>query len=164
MSKQNQSNRKLFNAYFKKPSKNGVFFQMLISLREYGIFIIPLPFAYLLFYYLVFENGGVENGMRGFYWLALICVLIVDISAFLLRKLYRGYKFNKFSSLQVALFKGNRWRCPHCGKENNLLSPCVRCGIFPDFYKSEKAEMDKAVRGRKKKLQKDYDDYIPQFK
>ena len=159
-----KSNKKLYNAYFKKGKKEGFVSSVLIPMREYGMFLIPLPFAYLLFYYLVFEKGGVENGMRGFYWLALLCILAVDISAFFLRKLWRGYKFNKYSSLEVALFKGNRWRCPHCHNENSLLAPCVKCGIYPNFYKSEKSEMDKTVSARNKKLRKDYDDYIPQFK
>lgn len=167
MSKTNnssKSNKKRFNAYFKKGKKEGFVSSVLIPFREYGMFLLPLPFAYLLFYYLVFENGGTANGMRGFYWLAFFCILAIDISAFFLRKLWRSHKFAKYSQMQVALFKGNRWRCPHCGNENNLLAPCVRCGIYPDFYKSEKPEMDKSVKGRKQKLQKDYDDYVPQFK
>ena len=159
-----KSNRKLFNAYFKKGKKDDFVSAVLIPFREIGMFLVPLPLLYLLFYYLVFENGGAENGMRGFYWLILICVLAADIAAFFLRKLYRGYKFNKYSAADVPLFKGNRWHCPHCGNENNLLSPCRTCGIYPNFYKSEKAEMDNTAKPKKRKLQKDFDEYIPQFK
>jgi len=160
-----QSNRKLFNAYFKAKKPDSLVSTLWVPFREIGFFLLPLPLLYLLFYYLVFENGGTENGMRGFYWLIFICVLAVDIAAFFLRKLYRGHKFNKYSAEEVPLFKGNVWHCPHCGNENNLLSPCPKCGIFPGFFKSDKAEIAK-VKGSKKqrKLQKDYDDYVPQFK
>lgn len=159
-----KSNRKVFNAYFKKGKKENFVSAVLIPFREIGMFLVPFPLLYLLLYYLVFENGGAENGMRGFYWLILICVLATDISAFALRKLYRGYKFNKYSAANVPLFKGNRWHCPHCGRENNLLSPCPRCGIYPNLYKSDKPEIDKTAHAKKRNLQKDYDEYIPQFK
>ena len=159
-----KSNRKTFNAYFKKGSGDNFVSAVLIPFREIGMFLVPLPLLYLLFYYLVFENGGAENGMRGFYWLILICILAADIAAFFLRKLYRGYKFNKYSATEVPLFKGNRWHCPHCGEENNLLSPCKKCGIYPKLYKSDKPEMDATVKTKKRKLQKDYDEYVPQFK
>ncbi len=160
----NQSNRKRFNAYFKKGKTDGFVSAVLIPFREIGMFLVPLPLAYLLFYYLVFENGGAENGMRGFYWIIFVCILAVDIAAFFLRQLYRGHKFNKFSAAEVPLFKGNRWHCPHCGNENNLLSPCPKCGIYPKLYKSDKPEMDTTAKSKNRKLQKDYDEYIPQFK
>ena len=49
------------------------------------MFILPLPIAYLLFYYLVFEGGGKENGMRGIYAILLVSILAVDIAAYYLR-------------------------------------------------------------------------------
>ena len=157
------SNYKRYKEYFKKPRREGAIRSVLVSFREYGMFITPLVLAYLLFYYIVFENGGSENGQRAMYVIILISVLSVVIGSFFLRKLYRIHKFNRYSSMTVPLFKKNEWRCPHCRAENNLLSPCKVCGIFPTLSKNDSKGIDKAPVRRTKKVQKQYDEYQKQF-
>ena len=159
----NSSNYKRYKEYFKRPKKESVFSQVFVSFREYGMFILPLVPAYLLFYYIVFENGGSENGQRAMYVIILLSVLLVDIGAFLLRKLYRNYKFNHYSKMTVPLYKKNEWHCPHCNTTNNLLSPCKACGIFPTLVKTDKEKTSSDNSHRTRKIQKQYDEYQSQF-
>lgn len=159
----NSSNYKRYKEYFKKPRRDSALRTVLVSFREYGMFITPLVLAYLLFYYIVFENGGSENGQRGMYIIILISVLVVVIGSFFLRKLYRLNKFNRYSNMTVPLFKKNEWRCPHCKAVNNLLSPCKVCGIFPTLSKEKSKVLEKSPTRRTKKVQKQYDEYQSQF-
>lgn len=160
-----KSNLKLYKAYFKRKNEESWFSVLWVPFREVGAFLVPLPLLYLLFYYLVFEGGGKENGMRGLYTVLLISFLAADIAAYLLRKIWRNHKFQKYSAYKVPVGKKNLWTCPHCGNQNNLLSPCKLCGIFPQLYKSDKPQEDKKAKApRRRKEQQEFDEYVPQFK
>ncbi len=162
-----RSNKKLYKAYFKRKNENSLFSIFFVPFREIGMFLLPLPIAYLLFYYLVFEGGGKENGMRGIYAILLVSILAVDIAAYYLRKMWREHKFRKYSEMEVPTFEKNRWTCPHCGNGNNLLSPCQKCGIYPKLYKSDKKEAPTPKtekKSRRRKEQQEFDQYVPQFK
>lgn len=130
-------------------------------MREYGIFIIALAFCYMLFYYVLFEADG--DDLRGMYAVIASSVLVVSVAAYILRHILRTHRFEKYSSERVPLFKNNVWRCPSCGKENRLLSPCDRCGVFPVLYKIDKKFDDDMKKVKSKKLQKQYDEYKPVF-
>ena len=159
-----QSNKKQFAAWYKKP-KNGSLASMIWTMfREYGIFVIAFAFCYMLFYYVIFEGSG--DNLRAMYAVIASALLAVTLASFFLRKLWRQHKLRKYSLERVPLFKNNVWRCPNCGKENRLLSPCPECGVFPVLYKSDKklktaAEGGKTVKN--KRLQKQYDEYKPVF-
>ena len=159
-----KSNKKLFKAYFKKKNENSLFSIIWVPFREAGMFLLPLPLLYLLFYYLVFEDGGRLSGKRTLYVIILISFLVADIAAYLLRIVWRNYKFRKYSDYDVPLHKKNRWVCPHCHSENNLLSPCPKCGIFPNLCKTDDEKLNAAKPGRRRKEQKQFDEYVPQFK
>ena len=161
-----KSNLKLYKAYFKKKNENSLFSIFFVPFREIGMFLLPLPLAYLLFYYLVFEGGGKENGMRGLYTILLISILAVDVAGYFLRKMWREYKLRKYPDTEVPTCE-NRWTCPHCGNGNNLLSPCPNCGIFPKLYKSANKEAIAPTtekKSRRRKEQQEFDEYVPQFK
>lgn len=162
-----RSDEARFKKYYKTPKKESVFWIIATPIREYGVFAIPLLLAYILLYYVIFENGGKEDGLRAMYVIGAVALLAADIGSIFLRKLYRKHKFIKYSSLSVPIKIGNLWHCPHCKNENRGCVPCKYCGIYPTLYK----ETPKSAAGksrkkdgvRSKKLQKQYDAYKPQF-
>ena len=157
------SDKKRFIKYCKSSRSGTPVGVILSAIWEYGIFILPIFGAYLLFYYIVFENGGEKDGNRVMLIIILICVLALTFGAYFLRRLYRTSKFERMTKERVPLFKNNSWRCPNCGNENNLLSPCKTCGIFPELYKSDKESLAVADKKRTKKQQREYDEYKNQF-
>ena len=159
-----RSDKKRYDEYYRKSKSGKPLFVALVALREYGIFVIPLFPAYLLFYYVVFKNGGAEDGLRWLYVTLFLSILAVVVSGWFLRKMWRNHQFRKYTEMQIPVFKKNIWRCPFCGNENNLLSPCKVCGIFPELYKSEKDTPAPAHKKRSKKQQREFDEYGPQFK
>ena len=165
VSKNTRSDKKRYDAYFKKSQSGKPMSVFLKALWEYGIFVIPIFPAYLLFYCIVFDDtlSGTDSGGKWLYVVLLACILIAIIGGYFLRKMLRNWRFKKYSEAKVPLFKGNRWNCPNCGNENNLISPCKICGIFPELYKSEKTSLEKPEKRRSRKEQREYDNYVPQF-
>lgn len=162
-----RSDEAKFKKYYKTPKKESVFWMIVTPIREYGVFAIPLLLSYILLYYVIFENGGKEDGLRVMYVIGALALLAAAIGSIFLRKLYRKHKFLKYSSLSVPMKAGNLWRCPHCKNENRGLAHCKYCGIYPTLYKETSksaANQSRKKDGvRSKKLQKQYDDYKPQF-
>ncbi len=160
-----KSDKKRYDAYFRKSKSGKPLSVFLKALWEYGIFVIPFFPAYLLFYCIVFGDdiSGAEGSNTWLYAILLACILIAVIGGYFLRKLIRNSRFQKYSNASVPFFKGNRWICPFCRNENNLIAPCKACGIFPQLYKSENSSLEKPEKRRTRKEQREYDEYVPQF-
>lgn len=154
------SNEKQYKKYVKSAKHETAFSLIWAPIREYGLFAIPLLVAYLLIYSVVFENGGKENGTSWVYITVGIILTVVTISAYLLRKLIRKNRFEKYANSTVSVYRGNRWVCPLCQNQNNLLAPCRYCGIYPELKKVNKEAPTVPLKGKKRQ---DYDEYTPQF-
>ncbi len=164
VSQNTKSDKKKYNEYFRRPKSSSPKSIVFATLKEYGIFVIPFFPAYLLFYCIIFDDtlsGDTSN--KWLYAVLLVCILTADIGGFFLRKFLRNQRFIKYSRASVPVYKGNRWTCPHCREENNLISPCKTCGIFPELYKSDKQRLEKTKKSRSRKEQREYDAYVPQF-
>ena len=133
-----RSDKKRYDEYYRKSKSGKPLFVALVALREYGIFVIPLFPAYLLFYYVVFKNGGAEDGLRWLYVTLLLSILAVVVGSWFLRKMWRNHRFRKYTEMQIPLFKKNIWSCPFCGNENNLLSPLQGLRHFPRTLQERK--------------------------
>ena len=161
--KELRSNIKVYKSYFKRKTNNPLL-QIWITMREYGFFILPIFPTYLMIYNVLFGSGD-ENGYGWAYLTCGICILLVDVAAYFLRRIYRSYKFEKYSKREVNIYKGNIWNCPHCGNRNKLVAPCTTCGIYPTLIKTKgEAPKMEAKSAKDKKLRKEYEEYVPQFK
>ena len=158
------SNKERYKKYYKIPKNETAFSLVWTPIREYGIFVLPLIIAYLLIYFVVFEGGGKDEGNSAVYILIGSIIAVVTIAAFFLRKLIRSNRFYKYANSEISVYRGNRWVCPLCKNNNNLLAPCVKCGIYPALKKVNKEQpKDSVLKGYKKRNTKDYDEYVPQF-
>lgn len=156
------SNKEQNKKYYKTPKSETAFSLIWTPIREYGIFILPLLLAYLLLYFVVFEGGGKEDGNTAVYIIVGVSIIVVTVAALVLRNFLRKWRFEKCANLEVSVYKGNKWFCPLCKNQNNLLAPCQKCGVYPNLKRVNKeAPADfKNYKGRKGK---DYDEYKPQF-
>ena len=158
-----RSDKKRFFEHFKKYESDSVIKMILWFLWEYGIFVIPILPAYLLFYYVVFQGGGMEDGTSWIYLTLCLCIITFVVGGYFLRKLCRSHAFRKYSEYSVPYYKGNTWTCPYCRERNTLLAPCKKCGIYPELYKSDKEELKGFNKKLSRKEQKEFNDYKPQF-
>ena len=156
------SDKERYKKYYKTPKSETAFSLVWTPIKEYGIFIFPLLLAYLLLYFVIFEGGGKEDGNTAVYIIVGVSIIVVTAAAYILRTLLRKWRFEKYANFEVSVYKGNKWLCPLCKNQNNLLSPCQKCGVYPKLKKVNKdAPTDwKNYKGRKGKA---YDEYKPQF-
>lgn len=156
------SNKETYKKYYKTPKNETAFSLIWTPIREYGIFILPLLLAYLLLYFVVFEGGGKEDGNTAVYIIVGVSIIVVTVAALILRNFLRKWRFEKCANLEVSVYKGNKWFCPLCKNQNNLLSHCVRCGVYPNLKKVNK-EAPSDIKNYKGRKGKAYDEYKPQF-
>ncbi len=150
--------------YYKTPKNETAFSLVWVPIKEYGIFVLPLLVAYLLLYFVMFEGGGKDDGNAAAYVIVGLSIIVVTVAAYILRKFLRKWRFEKFANSTVSVYKGNKWYCPLCSNKNGLLAPCVRCGVYPNLNKINKeAPKESEMKGYKKRNQKEYDEYKPQF-
>lgn len=156
------SNKERYKKYYKTPKSETAFSLVWTPIKEYGIFILPLLLAYLLLYFVIFEGGGKEDGNTALYIIVGVSIIVVTSAAYILRALLRKWRFEKYANFEVSVYKGNKWLCPLCKTQNNLLSPCASCGIYPKLKKVNK-EAPTDLKNYKGRNQKAYDEYKPQF-
>ena len=156
------SNKEQNKKYYKTPKSETAFSLIWTPIREYGIFILPLLLAYLLLYFVVFEGGGKEDGNTAVYIIVGVSIIVVTVAALILRNFLRKWRFEKCANLEVSVYKGNKWFCPLCKNQNNLLAPCQKCGVYPNLKRVNK-EAPADLNNYKGRKGKDYDEYKPQF-
>lgn len=160
-----RSDRKKYKEHFRKCHSENPFMLAFVPMREFGFYIMAFAAAYLCIYFAVFDGASMENDTRIACVIVGVCITAVTVAAIFLRKIIRGYKFRKYSGLPTPLYKGNRWICPCCKADNNTLSPCKICGIYPQLYKSDDIPPQRIqYKKRSKKVEQQYKDYTPLFK
>lgn len=160
-----RSDRKKYKEHFRKCHSESPFMLAFVPMREFGFYIIAFTAAYICLYFAIFDGASMETDSRIASAIVGGCIALVTLASIFLRKLLRDKNFYKYSGYPTPLYKGNRWICPCCKNDNNTLSPCKICGIYPQLYKSDDVTPQKiAYKRRSKKVEQQFNEYKPLFK